>query len=168
MALTDYKYKKRDGFFSAISKGYQQADDHWGIPGAASGLGQYIINNKLKIAGVVLVLSAAALTATYFMNPAYAAFIDTAGAKVATFVGPAIARLSAFAVAHPLAASLIIAVSVVALMAAPVLAYKNSNKADIIEEACELLEGEKPENNLDKLKEILGVSQRKEKAPSVA
>ncbi|NSM56566.1 hypothetical protein HET73_03335 [Wolbachia endosymbiont of Atemnus politus] len=83
-----------------------------------------MINNKLKITGIVLVLSAVALTATYFMNPAYAAFVDTTGAKVATFVGPAITRLSALAVACgcPLAASLIIAVSVVTLMAAPVLA----------------------------------------------
>ncbi|WP_281356015.1 hypothetical protein [Wolbachia endosymbiont of Atemnus politus] len=40
MALTGYKYQKRDGLFSAISKGYQQADDHWGILDATSGLGQ--------------------------------------------------------------------------------------------------------------------------------
>ncbi|WP_338406377.1 MULTISPECIES: hypothetical protein [unclassified Wolbachia] len=160
MALTNYKYNKGDGFFHAISEGYQQADDYWGIPGAASGFGQYIINNKLKIAGIILAFSAIALTTAYFMSPAYAAFVDTTGAKIAMFVGPAIAKLSALAVAHPLAASLIIAISVVALIAAPVLAYKNSDKADRIEEAREWIEKESPSGNLSKAKlALLGEEQ---------
>ncbi|WP_250296050.1 hypothetical protein [Wolbachia endosymbiont of Oedothorax gibbosus] len=161
MALTDYEYKKRDGFFHAISEGYKQADDYWGIPGGFSGFGQYVINNKLKTAVVFLVIpSAIALTAAYFMSPAYAAFVDIAGAKVAAFAGPAIAKLSALAAAHPLAASLIIAISVVALIAAPVLAYKNSDKAERIEEAREWIEKESPSNNLDKAKlALLGEAQ---------
>ncbi len=133
MALTNYKYKKEDGIFHAISEGYKQADDYWGIPGAAGGFGEYAKNNKLKttVVGGGTFL-AVALIAAYFLSPAYAAFVGTVGTKAATLVSPAITAVSAFLVAHPLVASLIVVAAVAALIAVPVLAYQNNSKTDQI------------------------------------
>ncbi len=133
MALTNYEYKKGDGIFHAISEGYKQADDYWGIPGAAGGFGEYAKNNKLKTTVVVGgTFLAVALTAAYFLSPAYAAFVGTVGTKAATLVSPAITAVSAFLVAHPLVASLIVVAAVAALIAAPVYMYMNSSKASQI------------------------------------
>ncbi|CQD08210.1 Uncharacterised protein [Wolbachia endosymbiont wPip_Mol of Culex molestus] len=106
-------------------------------------------------AAIALVTS---LTAAYFLSPAYATFVGTVGTKAATLVSPAITAMSAFAVAHPLIASLVIVAAVAALITAPVLAYKNNNKASQIEEvnqgvlnACVKEGDNKPKANGDKL-----------------
>ncbi|WP_265032983.1 hypothetical protein [Wolbachia endosymbiont (group A) of Sicus ferrugineus] len=139
MALTDYKYKKGDGIFHAISEGYKQADDYWGIPGAAGGFGEYAKNNKLKTTVVGGTFLAVALTNAYFLSPAYVAFVGTVGTKAATLVSPAITAVSAFLVAHPLVASLIVVAAVAALIAAPVYAYKSSSKANQIDAVKEII-----------------------------
>ncbi|GFY65175.1 uncharacterized protein GF1gp20 [Trichonephila inaurata madagascariensis] len=159
MALTKYKYKQEHSVSHAIAEGYKQADDYWGIPGAAGGFGEYAKNNKLKTTVVVGgTFLAVALTAAYFLSPAYAAFVGTVGTKAATLVSPAITAVSAFLVAHPLVASLIVVAAVAALIAAPVYAYKNSSKASQIDgvkeeilKACEK-EGDKPKVDGGKLK----------------
>ncbi|WP_254229568.1 hypothetical protein [Wolbachia pipientis] len=106
-------------------------------------------------AAIALVTS---LTAAYFLSPAYATFVGTVGTKAATLVSPAITAMSAFAVAHPLIASLVVLAAVAALITAPVLAYKNNNKASQIEEvkqgvlsACEK-ENDQPKVENNKLK----------------
>ncbi|WP_375603807.1 hypothetical protein NOX90_05205 [Wolbachia endosymbiont of Anurida maritima] len=110
MALTYYEYQKRDGFFHAISEGYQQADDHWGIPGAASGFGQYVINNKLKTAVVFFVIpSAIALTAAYFMSPAYAVLISTTAKSAYVGMVEGGKGLYAFAATNPVFTGLLAA-----------------------------------------------------------
>lgn len=76
-------------------------------------------------AAIALVTS---LTAAYFLSPAYATFVGTVG----TLISPAITAMSAFAVAHPLVASLVVLAAVAALITAPVLAYKNSGKSEEI------------------------------------
>ncbi|WP_253302846.1 hypothetical protein [Wolbachia endosymbiont of Psylliodes chrysocephala] len=156
--MTLKNYKDRDGVFCAISEGYKQADDYWGIPGAAGGFGKYAKNNKLKttVVGGGTFL-AVALIAAYFLSPAYAAFVGTVGTKAATLVSPAITAVSAFLVAHPLIASLIIAVSVAAVVTAGVFMYKDSNKASQIEKAGELLNGKTPASKIDEIKQILKV-----------
>lgn len=105
-------------------------------------------------AAIALVTS---LTAAYFLSPAYATFVGTVGTKAATLVSPAITAMSVFAVAHPLIASLVIVAAVAALITAPVYAYMNSSKANQIEKAGKLLNGEKPENQLDEIKQVLGL-----------
>ncbi|WP_341815472.1 MULTISPECIES: hypothetical protein [unclassified Wolbachia] len=82
----------------------------------------------------VAIATAISLTAAYFLSPAYATFVGTVGTKAATLVSPAITAISAFAVAHPLIASLVVLAAVAALIAAPVYAYKNNNKASKFEE----------------------------------
>ncbi|MDR2045429.1 MAG: hypothetical protein LBP77_00260 [Rickettsiales bacterium] len=162
MALTNYEYKERDGIFHAISEGYKQADDYRGIPGAAGGFGEYAKNNKLKTTVVVGgTFLAVALTAAYFLSPAYAAFVGTVGTKAAALVSPAITAVSAFLVAHPLVASLIVVAVVGALIAAPVYAWKNSNKAGQIEEVSKLLEGKQPDSQIEVsvLQKIFGIPQ---------
>lgn len=77
-------------------------------------------------AAIALVTS---LTAAYFLSPAYATFVGTVGTKAATLVSPAITAMSAFAVANPLIASLVVLAAVAALITAPVYAYMNSSKA---------------------------------------
>ncbi|WGJ62581.1 hypothetical protein [Wolbachia endosymbiont of Frankliniella intonsa] len=79
------------------------------------------------------VIAVASLTAAYFLSPAYATFVGTVGTKAETLVSPAITAMSAFAVAHPLIASLVVLAAVAAIIAAPMLAYKNNNKASQIE-----------------------------------
>ncbi|WP_265025316.1 hypothetical protein [Wolbachia endosymbiont (group B) of Pammene fasciana] len=105
----------------------------------------------------VAIATAISLTAAYFLSPAYATFVGTVGTKAATLVSPAITAMSAFAVAHPLVASLVVLAAVAAIIAAPMLAYKNSNKAVQIEgvkeavlNACEK-DGDKPKVNGGKL-----------------
>ena len=77
----------------------------------------------------VAIAAVASLTAAYFLSPAYATFVGTIGTKTATLVSPAITAMSAFAVAHPLVASLVVLAAVAALITAPVYAYMNSSKA---------------------------------------
>ncbi|MCA7010112.1 hypothetical protein [Wolbachia endosymbiont of Tribolium confusum] len=89
--------------------------------------------NPRKTAGTFVAIAAvASLTAAYFLSPAYATFVGTVGTKAATLVSPAITAMSAFAVAHPLIASLVVLAAVAALITAPVLAYKNSGKSEEI------------------------------------
>lgn len=109
-------------------------------------------------AAIALVTS---LTAAYFLSPAYATFVGTVGTKAATLVSPAITAMSAFAVAHPLIASLVVLAAVAALIAAPVYACKNSNKASQIEgvkqgvlNACVKEGDNKPKANGNKLEFI--------------
>nr|WP_264330440.1 hypothetical protein [Wolbachia endosymbiont (group B) of Erebia ligea] len=91
--------------------------------------------HKGKTIGISLaVIAVASLTAAYLLSPAYATFVGTVGTKAATLVSPAITAMSAFAVAHPLVASLVVLAAVAALITAPVYAYKNSNKTAKIEE----------------------------------
>ncbi|UXX40246.1 MULTISPECIES: hypothetical protein [unclassified Wolbachia] len=89
--------------------------------------------HKGKTIGISLaVIAVASLTAAYFLSPAYATFVGTVGTKAATLVSPAITAMSAFAVAHPLIASLVVLAAVAALITAPVYAYKNSGKSEEI------------------------------------
>lgn len=111
-------------------------------------------------AAIALVTS---LTAAYFLSPAYATFVGTVGTKAATLVSPAITAMSAFAVAHPLIASLVVLAAVAALITAPVLAYKNSGKSEgikalnsnINEIAAKVNDESKaPETKINELKEM--------------
>lgn len=61
MSLTDYGYQAGDSFSHATAEGYKQANKYWGIPGAASGAGQYISDNKIKS-----ILFPAAVASTVF------------------------------------------------------------------------------------------------------
>jgi len=164
MVLTNYKYQSGDSFPHAIAEGYKEAEKYWGIPGAANGAGQYAMHNKGRTGAIALVtLSVVALTAAYFLSPAYATFVGTVGTKAATLVSPAITAMSAFAVAHPLVASLVVLAAVAALIAAPVLAYKNGSKSEeikalnsnISEIAAKVNDESKtPETKIDELKEM--------------
>ncbi|BET32886.1 MULTISPECIES: hypothetical protein [Wolbachia] len=115
--------------------------------------------HKGKTIGISLaVIAVASLTAAYLLSPAYATFVGTVGTKAATLVSPAITAMSAFAVAHPLIASLVVLAAVAALITAPVYAYMNSSKAGQIEKvkqgvlnACVKEDGNKPKANGDKL-----------------
>ncbi|MGL9779900.1 MAG: hypothetical protein ACR5K5_06735 [Wolbachia sp.] len=109
------------------------------------------------------------LTAAYFLSPAYAAFVGTVGTKAATLVSPAITAVSAFLVAHPLVASLIVVAAVAALIAAPVYAWLNSSKAGQIGGVKELLNTENgttklnvenPKTVLDKIAVAVGWEQK--------
>ncbi|WP_265030955.1 hypothetical protein [Wolbachia endosymbiont (group B) of Athalia cordata] len=132
----------------------------------------FVTGHKGETIGISLaVIAVASLTAAYLLSPAYATFVGTVGTKAATLVSPAITAMSAFAVAHPLIASLVVLAAVAALITAPVYAYKNSNKAAQIEDlnkanndkasqigkAGELLNGEAPETKLNEIIQILGV-----------
>lgn len=115
--------------------------------------------NPYKTAATFVAIAAvASLTAAYLLSPAYATFVGKVGTKAATLVSPAITAMSAFAVAHPLVASLVVLAAVAALITAPVYAYMNSSKAGQIEkvkqgvlDACVKEDGNKPKANGDKL-----------------
>lgn len=117
-------------------------------------------NPYKTVATFVAIAAVASLTAAYFLSPAYAAFVGTVGTKAATLVSPAITAVSAFLVAHPLVAILVVAAAVAALIAAPVYMYMNSSKAGQIEEASKLLEGKDPSSEIavSELQKIFGVS----------
>ncbi|WP_265042075.1 hypothetical protein [Wolbachia endosymbiont (group B) of Melanostoma mellinum] len=117
--------------------------------------------HKGKTIGISLaVIAVASLTAAYLLSPAYATFVGTVGTKAATLVSPAITAMSAFAVAHPLIASLVVLAAVAALITAPVYAYKNSNKAAQVEKVAEVLNDSsitQPDTKLNNIKQILGL-----------
>ncbi|WP_353277232.1 hypothetical protein [Wolbachia endosymbiont (group B) of Villa cingulata] len=93
----------------------------------------FVTKHPYKTAATFLAIATvASLTAAYFLSPAYATFVGTVGTKAATLVSPAITAMSAFAVAHPLIASLVVLATVAAFITAPVLAYKNSGKSEEI------------------------------------
>lgn len=109
----------------------------------------FVTKHPFKAAATfVAIASAVSLTAAYFLSPAYATFVGTIGTKAATLVSPAITAMSAFAVAHPLIASLIVLASVAALITVPVLAYKNSGKGGQIEEVNKLVTGQDPRTKM--------------------
>lgn len=94
----------------------------------------FVKENPYKTAATFATIAlVTSLTAAYFLSPAYATFVGTVGTKAATLVSPAITAISAFAVAHPLIASLVVLAAVAVLITAPLLAYKNSNKASQID-----------------------------------
>lgn len=114
-------------------------------------------NPRKTAATFVAIAAVASLTAAYFLSPVYATFVGASVAKAAALVSPAITAMSAFAVAHPLVASLVVLAAVAALITAPVYAYMNSSKANQIEEAGKLLNGEEPGTQLDEIRQVLGV-----------
>lgn len=130
MALTNYEYEKMHNVFRAISEGYQQADDHWGILGAASGFGQYVINNKLKTSVVFLIISSAiALTTAYFMSPAYAVPISTTAKSAYVGMVEGGKGLYAFAATNPVFTGLLAAAIVGTI---GILAYKHYSQSSEI------------------------------------
>ncbi|WP_353280902.1 hypothetical protein [Wolbachia endosymbiont (group B) of Cyclophora punctaria] len=121
----------------------------------------FVTKHPYKTAATfVAIATVASLTAAYFLSPAYATFVGTVGTKAATLVSPAITTMSAFAVAHPLVASLVVLAAVAALITAPVYAYKNSNKAAQIEKVSELVENQEPSSEIKvgEIQKILGSS----------
>ncbi|WP_410543080.1 hypothetical protein [Wolbachia endosymbiont of Tetranychus urticae] len=90
----------------------------------------FVKETKGSTIGISLAIAAvASLTAAYFLSPAYATFVGAVGTKAATLVSPAITAMSAFAVAHPLIASLVVLAAVAALITAPIYGCLNSSKA---------------------------------------
>lgn len=125
-----------DSFTGANKKGYDDSEEgFWDTTkGVASANWQYVCHHPYKTTATFVAIAATiSLTAAYFLSPAYAAFVGAVGTKAATLVSPAITAVSAFLVAHPLVASLIVVAAVAALIAAPVYAYKNSSKESQIE-----------------------------------
>ncbi|WP_374698435.1 hypothetical protein [Wolbachia endosymbiont (group B) of Limnophora tigrina] len=133
----------------------------------------FVKENPYKTAATFAAIAVVtSLTAAYFLSPAYAAFVGTVGTKAATLVSPAITAVSAFLVAHPLVASLIVVAVVAALIAAPVYMYMNSSKAGQIGGVQELLNTENgttklnvenPKTVLDKIAVAVGWEQKAQK-----
>lgn len=155
------KNKYRDeGFWSAVKEVPVQS---WNL------VKEKPYKTAATFAAIAVVTS---LTAAYFLSPAYAAFVGTVGTKAATLVSPAITAVSAFLVAHPLVASLIVVAVVAALIAAPVYMYMNSSKAGQIGGVQELLNTENgttklnvenPKTVLDKSAVAVGWEQKAQK-----
>ncbi|WP_265027014.1 hypothetical protein [Wolbachia endosymbiont (group A) of Bombylius major] len=133
-----FTIKEGTGYSKAIWFAYKNQTDEnsgifrkaWaGVMSPVYGTANYAYHHPYKtFAACVVIAAAISLTAAYFMSPAYAAFVGTVGTKAATLVSPAITAVSAFLVAHPLVASLIVVAAVVALIVAPVYAHKNISK----------------------------------------
>uniref|UniRef100_UPI00333ED3F9 hypothetical protein n=1 Tax=Wolbachia endosymbiont (group B) of Pilophorus perplexus TaxID=3066160 RepID=UPI00333ED3F9 len=126
---------ENDSFWVANEKGW--SDNGNGFlnvtKGVANANWQYVCHHPYKTAATFAAIAlVTSLTAAYFLSPAYATFVGTVGTKAATLVSPAITAMSAFAVAHPLIASLVVLAAVAALITAPVLAYKNGSKSEEI------------------------------------
>ncbi|WP_353269934.1 hypothetical protein [Wolbachia endosymbiont (group A) of Myopa testacea] len=143
-----------DSFIGANRTGYNKSEKGFlnTTKGVASANWQYVCHHSYKTAATFVAIAAAiSLTAAYFLSPAYAAFVGTVGTKAATLVSPAITAVSAFLVAHPLVASLIVVAAVAALIAAPVYAYKNSSKANQIDAVKEVFNKCEKDKDSDKL-----------------
>ncbi|MCM1000733.1 MAG: hypothetical protein KTV72_00065 [Wolbachia endosymbiont of Melophagus ovinus] len=156
MALTKYEYKEGDSVFHAISEGYKQAEDYWGIPGAIGGLGEYAKNNKWKTFAVVSVVVAVPLVAAYLLSPAYAGFVNTKAASTYAGMIAGGKGLYAFAAANPVFTGLLTAAIVATIV---VFAYMNHSKANQIDgvkkavlEACEKDDQGKPKLQDEKIK----------------
>ncbi|UIP93278.1 hypothetical protein JSQ73_003065 [Wolbachia endosymbiont of Anopheles demeilloni] len=122
----------------------------------------FVTKHPYKTAATFVAIAAvASLTAAYFLSPAYATFVGTVGTKAAALVSPAITAMSAFAVAHPLIASLVVLAAVAALITAPVLAYKKSGKGGQIEKVSKLVADKEPSSKIEvgTIQEILRVQQ---------
>ncbi|WP_244953472.1 hypothetical protein [Wolbachia pipientis] len=163
---------RNDSLWEASRKGWNQSEEGFlgTTKGVASANWQYVCHHPYKTAATFVAIAAvASLTAAYFLSPAYAAFVGTVGTKAATLVSPAITAVSAFLVAHPLVAILVVAAAVAALIAAPVYMYMNSIKAGQIGGVKELLNTENsttklnvenPETALDKIAVTVGWKQK--------
>ncbi|RDD35611.1 hypothetical protein Wcon_00198 [Wolbachia endosymbiont of Cylisticus convexus] len=89
MPLTSYKYKDGESFSHAIAEGFRNAGKCWGIPGAASGAGQYIKDNKLRTALFSVAVASVVFTAMH-MKAGFVSAAEASGflAKTASyFVG---------------------------------------------------------------------------------
>lgn len=135
MTKTNYTYKKGDAPWTSARSGWDQTTgDSWRVTGGASGLGQWINNNRWKTAALVGVLSLVALTSAYFLSPAYAAFVGKTAASAIAVVSNGAKALYAFAAANPVFAIFLAVVVVAAVITAGVLAYMNNDKANKIDE----------------------------------
>ncbi|WP_038198984.1 hypothetical protein [Wolbachia pipientis] len=136
MALTSYKYAKEDSIFNAISKGYIQAEKYWEIPAAASGAGQYAMNNKGSTALFLLAVASVVFTAMH-MKAGFISAAEASGflAKTASyFVGTnqaIAASLPGFigtGVAGQIVAGAIMAIPAIAAVAAVYGTYQVASK----------------------------------------
>ncbi|BDG76323.1 MULTISPECIES: hypothetical protein [Wolbachia] len=162
---------ENDSFWVANEKGWKNNGNGFlnVTKGVANANWQYVCHHPYKTAATFAAIAlVTSLTAAYFLSPAYATFVGTVGTKAATLVSPAITAMSAFAVAHPLIASLVVLAAVAALITAPVLAYKNSGKSEEIKalngdidkiSAIVKDDVKKPETKIGELKVISCVAQ---------
>lgn len=143
MALTRYNYEQEHSVFHAISAGYEQADKYWGIPGAASGAGQYAMHNKWRTALFPLAVASVVFTAMH-MKAGFVSAAEASGflAKAASyFVGTnqAIAASLPGFIGTGVAGQ-IVAGAIMAIAAAAVLygTYQVASKLkDVAVKACE-------------------------------
>lgn len=174
-----YKIDESTSFVNAISTVYKEESKELGasktraenilgrskavLMAPVVGTVNYSIHHPGRVAAVVLpAIAVAALTASYFMFPAYAAFVGAYAAKAGAFVAPAISGISGgisagfmLAAANPMLTGILAIVAVAAVAAIGVLAYKVFDQRKIIKtQEGEIKEtGEKFSGLTNKIKE---------------
>lgn len=131
----------KDSFIKAWRKGYKNSEEGlWDtIKGITDANWQYVCHHPWKTATVVVVtLSVVALTAAYFMKPAFASYVNTTAESTYADLIVGSKRLYAFAVTNPVFAGLLAAAIVVTIGA---LIYMNCSKASQIGEIKEEILG---------------------------
>ncbi|MFP3032692.1 MAG: hypothetical protein ACEY3M_16780 [Wolbachia sp.] len=142
MALTKYNYEQEHGALCAILEGYRQADDYWGIPGAAGGAGQYAMHNKWRTALFPVAVASFIFTAMH-MKAGFVSAAEASGflAKTASyFVGTnqAIAASLPGFIGTGVAGQIVAgAIMIIAAVAAVYGTYQVASKLkDVAVEAC--------------------------------
>lgn len=128
------KVLEKDSFIKAWRKGYKNSEEGlWNTTkGITDANWQYVCHHPWKTATVVVVtLSVVALTAAYFMKPAFASYVNTTAKSTYADLIAGSKRLYAFAVTNPVFAGLLAAAIVVTIGA---LIYMNCSKASQIGE----------------------------------
>lgn len=162
-----YKIDESTSFVNAISTVYKEESKELGasktraenilgrskavLMAPVVGTVNYSIHHPGRVAAVVLpAIAVAALTASYFMFPAYAAFVGAYAAKAGAFVAPAISGISGgisagfmLAAANPMLTGILAIVAVAAVAAIGSLAYKVCNQKSIINDKEEMINGMK-------------------------
>jgi hypothetical protein len=125
---------EKDSFIKTWKKGYKDSDEGlWNtIKGIINAIWQYVCHHPLKTTAVVVgTISVAALTAAYFISPAYAGFVNTTARSAYAGMVAGGKELYALAVTNPIFTGLLAAAIVVII---GTLIYKNYSKASQIEE----------------------------------
>ncbi|WP_253299976.1 hypothetical protein [Wolbachia endosymbiont of Chironomus riparius] len=162
-----YKIDESTSFVNAISTVYKEESKELGasktraenilgrskavLMAPVVGTVNYSIHHPGRVAAVVLpAIAVAALTASYFMFPAYAAFVGAYAAKAGAFVAPAISGISGgisagfmLAAANPMLTGILAIVAVAAVAAIGSLAYIVCNQKSIINDKDEIINGMK-------------------------
>ncbi|MDD9331564.1 MAG: hypothetical protein PV340_02825 [Wolbachia sp.] len=149
----------KDSLKSAWSKGYNDSDEGiWNTTkGITSASWQYTRHNPYRVLAGIFAVTAAALTATYFLSPSYKASVNGVVKGISEVMNSGYKAFSTFASANPAFASFLGVMALAAVVTIVALAVVNRDRGkqiDGVKEVCDDVSKD-PAGKLDAITQLL-------------